>query len=76
MVSLCAELGRECWTGEILDPPAAYEEQPPFLPEAFKQGQRPCSSLAWRHGDSACKSRAREGIRGLREQGDLAGLES
>ena len=38
MVSLCAELGRECWTGEILDPPAAYEEQPPFLPEAFKQG--------------------------------------
>eukprot|EP00439_Symbiodinium_sp_Y106_P039234 s1244_g4.t2 len=24
--------------GEILDPPAAYEEQPPFLPEAFKQG--------------------------------------
>ncbi|CAE7654494.1 Ide [Symbiodinium sp. CCMP2592] len=24
--------------GEILDPPAAYENQPPFLPEAFKQG--------------------------------------
>ncbi|CAE7571379.1 Ide [Symbiodinium sp. CCMP2456] len=24
--------------GEILDPPAAYEDQPPFLPEAFEQG--------------------------------------
>ena len=29
-------------TGERLDPAAAYEDQPPFLPEAFEQG--PCPS--------------------------------